>query len=265
MPLIILVDSRESKLKKYFLGGNRTNSNAPISFQSLDIGDIQLRSQETDEIVYIIERKSISDFYSSINDGRYREQKARILASVPQKTRIAYIVEGNILDTSLNLNELQRRIVQAALVNLQLRDQITVYRTSNAVETGMYIDLIYKKLTENPQWVSGESNCNTNSNESACQPSYNHLVKTTKRDNLTPIICQKVQLAQIPGVSASTADIILAEYSNLVNLINTYQQISIDNLGERELLLATLQMTPKRKLGKVLSTRIYNYLFNNEN
>ena len=79
------------------------------------------------------------------------------------------------------------------------------------------------------------------------------------------VVEMKVQLAQIPGVSASTADIILAEYSNLVNLINTYQQISIDNLGERELLLATLQMTPKRKLGKVLSTRIYNYLFNNEN
>ena len=113
MPLIILIDSRESKLKKYFLGGNRTNSNAPISFQSLDIVDVQLRSQETDEIVYIIERKSISDFYSSINDGRYREQKARILASVPQKTRIAYIVEGNILDTSLNLNELLPNLTMA--------------------------------------------------------------------------------------------------------------------------------------------------------
>ena len=256
MPLIILVDSRESKLKKYFLTGNRVET--PISFQSLDIGDVQLRSQETDEIVYIIERKSISDFYSSINDGRYREQKARIMGCVSQKIRVAYIVEGNILDTSLNLNELQRRIVQAAIVNLQLRDRITVYRTCNAVETGMYIDLIYKKLTENPSWVSGENTENNNVEQS----SYNHLVKTAKRDNLTPIICQKVQLAQIPGVSASTADIILAEYQTLVNLINTYQQIPEENISQRELLLSTLQMTPKRKLGKVLSTRIYKYLFN---
>ena len=255
MPLIILVDSRESKLKKYFLSGNRVET--PISFQSLDIGDVQLRSQETDEIIYIIERKSISDFYSSINDGRYREQKARILGCTSQKIRVAYIVEGNILDTSLNLNELQRKIVQAAIINLQLRDRITVYRTSNAVETGMYIDLIYKKLTENPQWVAGDTT------EPSAEPqSYNHLVKTAKRENLTPIICQKVQLAQIPGVSASTADIILAEYQTLVNLINTYQQIPEENIGQRELLLSTLQMTPKRKLGKVLSTRIYKYLFN---
>jgi len=85
MPLTILVDSREAKLKKYFVSGTRSNQSALVSFQGLDIGDVQLRSSETDEIMYIIERKSISDFYSSINDGRYREQKARILGSVANK------------------------------------------------------------------------------------------------------------------------------------------------------------------------------------
>ena len=69
MTLTILVDSREAKLKKYFVSGNR-QKDAMISFQGLDIGDIQLINTETGEIVYIIERKSISDFYSSINDGR---------------------------------------------------------------------------------------------------------------------------------------------------------------------------------------------------
>lgn len=256
MTLIILVDSRENKLKKYFLSGSRVNSNVPISFQSLDIGDIQLKCQETDELMYIIERKSISDFYSSINDGRYREQKARILGSISQKIRVAYIVEGNVLDTSLNLNEVQRRIVQAAIVNLQLRDRITVYRTSNSIETGMYVELIHKKISENRDWVISQTMIEQP------QQSYNHLVKTAKRENLTPIICQKVQLAQIPGVSATTADIILAEYKTLVNLINTYQQIPIENISDRELLLSQIQMTPKRKLGKVLSTRIYKYLFN---
>ena len=260
MPLTILVDSREAKLKKYFVSGTRSNQSALVSFQGLDIGDVQLRNSENDEIMYIIERKSISDFYSSINDGRYREQKARILGSVTNKARVAYIVEGNILDTSLNLNELQRRIVQAAIVNLQLRDKITIYRTSNAVETGMYVDLIYKKLTENPQWIA-DTTCESGISD-VPTPGYNHLVKTAKRENLTPNICQKVQLAQIPGVSASTADIILAKYDSLVSLINTYQQIPESEINTRELLLATLQMTPKRKLGKVLSTRIYKYLFN---
>ena len=69
----LVIDSRESKLKKYFTSSDK---NIPISFQSLDIGDIQLISQSDNSIQYIIERKSISDLYSSINDGRYREQKA---------------------------------------------------------------------------------------------------------------------------------------------------------------------------------------------
>lgn len=261
MPLTILVDSREAKLKKYFISGNRTNKDAMISFQGLDIGDVQLINSETNEIVYIIERKSISDFYSSINDGRYREQKARILGSVKNKASVAYIVEGNVLDTSLNLNELQRRIVQAAIVNLQLRDKITVYRTSNSVETGMYVDLLHKKLTENPEWVSNMET-QAQSIENSPSPGYNHLVKTAKRENLTPEICQKVQLAQIPGVSASIADVILSEYNSLVNLISSYQAIPESETTTRDLLLSTLQVTPKRKLGKVLSTRIYRYLFN---
>ena len=73
----LVIDSRESKLKKYFTSNEK---NIPISFQSLDIGDIQLVSQSDNSIQYIIERKSISDLYSSINDGRYREQKARLLS-----------------------------------------------------------------------------------------------------------------------------------------------------------------------------------------
>lgn len=265
MTLTILVDSREAKLKKYFVSGNRQNKDALVSFQGLDIGDIQLRNTETGEIVYIIERKSISDFYCSINDGRYREQKARILGSVSNKARVAYIVEGNTLDTSLNLNELQRRIVQAAIVNLQLRDKITVYRTSNTIETGMYIDLLYKKLTENPDWISNTPESQQQQTPQQSQ-GYNHLVKTAKRENLTPSVCQKVQLAQIPGVSASIADVVLNEYTSLVNLISCYQSIPETETGSRELFLSTLQVTPKRKLGKVLSARIYKYLFNiNEN
>ena len=145
----LVIDSRESKLKKYFTSSDK---NIPISFQSLDIGDIQLVSQSDNSIQYIIERKSISDLYSSINDGRYREQKARLISSV-SKNRVAYIIEGNILDTTLKLGALQRKIVQAAIVNMSLRDNITVYRTSNSVETGMFVELIYKKVSENPDWL----------------------------------------------------------------------------------------------------------------
>ena len=54
----LVIDSRESKLKKYFISSDK---NIPISFQSLDIGDIQLVSQSDNSIQYIIERKSINE------------------------------------------------------------------------------------------------------------------------------------------------------------------------------------------------------------
>lgn len=248
----LVIDSRESKLKKYFTSSDK---NIPISFQSLDIGDIQLVSQSDNCIQYIIERKSISDLYSSINDGRYREQKARLLSSV-SKNRVAYIIEGNILDTTLKLGALQRKIVQAAIVNMSLRDKITVYRTSNSVETGMFVELIYKKVSENPDWLVSQVNESTENTESQ---SYNHLVKTVKKENMTPLICQKVQLAQIPGVSHSMADKVLDNYKSIPHLIEQYNLI--ESVDEKRKLLQNIQVSEKRKLGKVLSARIYDFLF----
>ena len=248
----LVIDSRESKLKKYFTSSDK---NIPISFQSLDIGDIQLVSQSDNSIQYIIERKSISDLYSSINDGRYREQKARLLGSV-SKNRVAYIIEGNILDTTLKLGALQRKIVQAAIVNMSLRDKITVYRTSNSVETGMFVELIYKKVSENPDWLVSQVNESTENTESQ---SYNHLVKTVKKENMTPLICQKVQLAQIPGVSHSMADKVLDNYKSIPHLIEQYNLI--ESVDEKRKLLQNIQVSEKRKLGKVLSARIYDFLF----
>ena len=249
----LVIDSRESKLKKYFTSNEK---NIPISFQSLDIGDVQLLSQSDNSIQYIIERKSISDLYSSINDGRYREQKARLLGSV-SKNRVAYIIEGNILDTTLKLGALQRKIVQAAIVNMSLRDKITVYRTSNSIETGMFVELIYKKVSENPDWLV--SQVKESDSEVTESQSYNHLVKTVKKENMTPLICQKVQLAQIPGVSHSMADKVLDNYKSIPHLIEQYNLI--ESVDEKRKLLQNIQVSEKRKLGKVLSARIYDFLF----
>lgn len=256
----LVIDSRESKLKKFFTSSDKK---IPISFQGLDIGDIQIVSQCDNTIQYIIERKSISDLYSSINDGRYREQKARLLGCV-SKNRIAYIIEGNILDTSLKLSALQRKIVQAAIVNMSLRDNITIYRTNNSVETGMFIEIIYKKVMENPTWLleSASAPVPVGSSINSEQPSYNHLVKTVKKDNMTPLICQKVQMAQIPGVSHSMADKILEQFKSIPHLIAQYNLL--ENEEDKMKMLQNIQVSEKRKLGKVLSNRIYDFLFIND-
>ena len=65
-------------------------------------------------------------------------------------------------------------------------------------------------------------------------------------------LCNIIQLATIHGVSQNISKIIMEKYETLSNLIEEYKKN--DNL-----LLADISLG-KRKIGKVLSTKIYNYL-----
>jgi hypothetical protein len=112
--------------------------------------------------------------------------------------------------------------------------------------------------------------CNLNSNGETvteCDTNLEYLstIKLKKKDNLTSNNCSILQLAQIPGMSIQNAQIIINAYQSLANLINTYYQTDED---KRSMLLSDLEISiangKKRKLGKVLSERIYQYLFNLE-
>ena len=72
---------------------------------------------------------------------------------------------------------------------------------------------------------------------------------------MTPEVCQVVMLTHIPGVSHNFSRRILEHYQSLENLINALKSAELP-----EGLLTNLQVTDKRKLGKVLAQRIYNYL-----
>ena len=68
----------------------------PIEVVNLEMGDIQIIKD--DKPLIIIERKSVSDLNSSIRDGRYHEQKHRLINNVDRQ-RIVYIIEGQIPDS----------------------------------------------------------------------------------------------------------------------------------------------------------------------
>ena len=76
--------------------GMNFNSYENISFvkKTLQVGDIQIRKD--DEIIAILERKSISDLLCSLKDGRYSEQKSRLLSS--KSILKGYILEGSFVN-----------------------------------------------------------------------------------------------------------------------------------------------------------------------
>ena len=138
---------------------------------------------------------------------------------------------------------------------MQFRDKIRVVRTKDLNDTCEFILSLYSKSTKNPEWfITGESQPQLE-NDSV---DYSSLIKVNKSGNMTPQICQIVMLTHIPGVSHNFSRKILEHYHSLENLIT-----ALKSAETPEGLLTSLQVTEKRKLGKVLAQRIYNYLIIN--
>ena len=81
---------------------------------------------------------------------------------------------------------------------------------------------------------------------------YASSIKINKKENMNKSLCNIIQLATIPGVSKNISKIILDEYKSISNLIEEFKK-------NDKLLLANINLG-KRKLGKILSEKIYDYL-----
>jgi ERCC4-type nuclease len=87
MTLTLKIDTRERQIKDFFRG-------LPyVKIQNLPLGDIIF--QWDNENILIIERKTIDDLAHSIKDGRFREQKMRLISNYPT-SKIMYLIEGNL-------------------------------------------------------------------------------------------------------------------------------------------------------------------------
>lgn len=245
---LILIDNRELKLKTFFNGCKN------IEFKNLEIGDIIFKLNN--EIVLIIERKTISDLYGSIKDGRYKEQKLRLLSNF-SKDKIIYLIENNIEN---HKNDFNIDIVYGSIINMLIRDNIKILKTNNIEETIKFIQILIKRL-ETKSYIF---NINIDNINNSSNIDYVNTIKLQKKKNLTPEKCQTIQLAQIPGVSINCSKTILEQYKSIPNLVLEYNKF--EDINNKELLLSNLEIKTNndkknKKIGKVVSKRIYEYLF----
>ena len=240
--LNLVYDSRELKLKEYL----ESTDKIQIIQEYLDLGDIIFRNDSKD--ILIIERKTMGDLYSSIQDGRYKEQKIRLMNHYSNH-QIVYIIEGTISCSSKFFKK-AKPITDGALLNMTFRDKLNVIRTKDVSDTASILYKIGNKIIKNPEFFKNDSET----------PKMNYLdtIKICKKDNMTPKLCNIVQLSQIPGVSKQMAEIIIEKYNSLSNLIMEYTKL--DNLDDKQKLLKNIELT-NRKIGPVISKRIYEFLF----
>lgn len=263
----IIIDNREIKLIELFKTFEIPNFKLYV--KPLKIGDILiLNSSEnldietcSDEEMYklvltIFERKTCQDLLSSINDGRYREQKARLIANF-NLNQICYLIENDISPSLNKYRKNGRQIVIGALVNKCFRDNIKIIKTSNIIETCDFLLNICKKVSSNPEFFQCEEN-------KSHENTYTSSVKISKRDNITPSSFATISLAIIPGVSDKMANNIIEKYGSLNSLIKEINKVSDDNLLSIIKEIGNIQIDitggKKRRIGDKVSERIVKML-----
>lgn len=239
--LLLKIDCREKALIALF-----NSFQIPIIVQALDIGDVQIvvRENDIDVIQLVFERKTISDLYSSIRDGRYHEQKSRLVSNF-SRDRITYIIEGDIFDSKY----IDSNAIFGSLIHTIYRDKLIIYRSTNIKDTYDFIENIWKRYEKNiVEWNNFLEGNNKNSCLEVDTKVYKH---TKKSDNVTNDIIFTNMLSNIPGCSTRIAKCIIEKYPNM--------KLLIEAINNNQKCLADIKID-NRKIGPVLTNRIVECL-----
>lgn len=185
----------------------------------------------------VIERKSIRDLEASILDGRYREQRGRILAFCQEnKAQPMYILEGHL---SSSTGRLQKKALLKFIHRLIFHYQIPVMQTQNVGETSELIGTLVEQWKEDPSTLMRTT----------------ELVKVTdgihvqKKSNAAdPTQFAITCLAQCPGVSVKMAEALITHFGSLKALMGAERKdVESVKVGIR-------------KVGPVVSARLLELL-----
>lgn len=137
----VTVDNRETRLfdilRSIF---SDESSSIHLVSSPLEVGDITISAEG---LSLIFERKTGADLAASVTDGRYREQKARLLSAVPSK-HITYIIENK---RSCSLSE---NVFNGVCVNTMYRDGIHMVYTNSIEQTAEWIAIVARKVAADP-------------------------------------------------------------------------------------------------------------------
>jgi ERCC4-type nuclease len=243
--ITITIDSRETTLHNDIIDRDLDNYKDKIQIVTgnLTLGDIHIKYKE---MTHIFERKTLADLQASIVDGRYKEQKARLLANVSQKY-ITYIIEGDNILSSTTYTK-NKPMIQGAYLHTLFRDNIRILYTRNIVETATLILLISTKILDKPEKFLSE--------EYTADKCYTDFVKLKKKkmDNIDTKSCFIMQLSQIPMISNVIAKNIHSKYASMSALIKSLDAFETTELKVKELCKV-------EGVGKEKASHIVKYLF----
>ncbi len=234
--LNIRIDCREAKVIERFT--EMADISRPLRVEQLPVADMIIEDGNGASVV-LLERKTFSDFTSSLTSGRYKEQRERLksVRAADSTIQIAYIFEGFPKWHAKMKNDLplQKR-VYGAIENLIFVHGIAFISTNDVEHTCETLKHLAAKM------VDGKASSTSSSSLSAPLPAR----KVTIKEHLFPS-----QLALIPGISNETAVSIAPLYGSTKALVMAIAD-------DRDAVMSQLSLhAPKhRKLGKTKALAI---------
>lgn len=163
----LVIDYREKKLIQLVESIKIMNAKyKPIEVivENLPLSDVIIKDKHDRELV-LIERKSINDLASSIQDGRYNEQSYRLTNTNIHNHNIIYLIEGNLAMWNNRYSRITQDTIYSAMVSLMYYKGFSVFRTYTLVETAEFILNMSVKIDKSnktiPRKIAYFENMNT--------------------------------------------------------------------------------------------------------
>ena len=239
--IIIEIDCREKYILKDLLSRDLDiyKDKIEIISKNLELGDMIIIIESINKTFYF-ERKTLADLTSSITDGRYKEQKKRLLSNI-DSNYITYIIEGDTINKSLLRNNIS---ISSVYLRTLYRDNIKIIFTNNIQETVTFILSLICNIIKCPDKYINNTDNNIDNYLS------NVKIKSKKIENITPDNCFLLQLSQIPTISYIISKYIFEKYNSMPTLINELQKIQDYNDRIKE--LCKIQKIGNEKAIKIL-------------
>lgn len=234
---LLLIDSREQKSRAdpFYFHRMLSRSGVQCETRVLSVSDFMwVQTGEGSDLFggVVVERKTIRDLLGSLRDGRYREQKARLLALPGKKV---YLIEGS--PPVATAPAIAKAVYTASLRLAQAG--LVVISTAGAEETLSAIEAIDQRARQ--QSYSGKELVST-------------LLRTSQKKKLEAYPAAErtaILLQSIRGVSSSTAQRVAQALGSISSMVAQASQP-----GNRAAFCQQLAEVVVSQKGKTVGTRL---------
>lgn len=235
--LQLIIDTKEKATSAQVIREYLEGKGFECLSQPLDVGDLAI-TDAAGNVLLLLERKTCKDIAASISDGRYREQKTRLI-SHPCRWK-GYLMEGTFPEEGIltGRKRMAKTTFYSVIAGITLRDGLQVFMCPDIGSSAQMLGQLMIKL---PEYLDDHD-------QSKYEESLIKSISTVRKENMTPEVCYLAQLCQIPGISHGIASKIKEHYCSMAELLKSDKStLAGINIGGR-------------RLGPVLAARMCEYM-----